>query len=116
MVLHGFQRFFKRIVDFIAQLSKTVLYFVKNTSMKGSEEMTSEEIPLAETLTSTEARKKMQISPHKLRSLIDAGELHTYPDPRHKQMKRIPIAEIDAWLKQAGPPIKHARREETEQI
>ncbi len=69
-------------------------------------------MPLEDTVTSTQACKMMQISPHKLRGLIDAGELHAYPDPRHKQIKRIPLAEIHTWLEKAGPPIKRPRQKQ----
>jgi excisionase family DNA binding protein len=68
-----------------------------------------ENIPFAETLKAGEAAERMQISHRKLQKLIQAGELRTLGDPRHPRIIRIPIVDIENWLKKAGPPLRHKK-------
>jgi len=66
-------------------------------------------VPFAETLKAGEAAERMQISHRKLQKLIQAGELRTQSDPRHPRIIRIPIVDIENWLKKAGPPLRHKK-------
>lgn len=67
------------------------------------------EVDLTQSVTATEAAKLLEVSPRKLAELIASGDIPTHPDPRHKQMKRILLSDIEAWKKRAGPPIKRQR-------
>lgn len=74
--------------------------------------MNSEEpqtVNFENSVTATEAAEIMQISPRKLAQLLAEGKLRWYPDARHKQIKRILRADIDAWMRQAGPPRPRRR-------
>ena len=61
-------------------------------------------MPEEKMFTVTEAREKMGVSKNRIAEMIRVGELHTYPDVRHKQIKLIPASEVYAWLAKAGPP------------
>lgn len=54
-----------------------------------------------EYVTATQALALLQVSKSKLAAMIKSGELPTYPNPRHKQVKLIKKADIDAWLSRA---------------
>ena len=63
-----------------------------------------------EYVTATEAWHLMGVSNATLARMIAAGEVPTYPHPRHKQRKMIPKSFIDTWLEDKGPPIKRGPR------
>jgi excisionase family DNA binding protein len=54
-----------------------------------------------EYVTATQALALLQVSKSKLAAMIKSGELPTYPNPRHKQVKLIKKADIDTWLSRA---------------
>ena len=58
----------------------------------------------AEYVTATQALTLLGVGKPKLAQMIREGELPTYPNPRHKQIKRIKVSDIQDWLQRAGPP------------
>lgn len=69
------------------------------------DEETPQAEPIAEEyVTATQALQLLGVGKPKLAQMIRDGELPTYPDPRHKQIKRIKVADIQEWLRRAGPP------------
>ena len=78
------------------------------------EEKLQEEAETEETyVTATQALELLGVGKPKLAQMIRDGELPTYPDPRHKQVKRIKVADIQEWLRRAGPPRTHKPKKRT---
>lgn len=72
--------------------------------------MTIEEQPQEDYITATQARQMMGISSVTLARMIEQGELTVYPSKRHKQVKLLKVADVQKWIKEAGPVLKRRKR------